>query len=103
MIKNSPGPWKWEKQSEYSDSLTLVAADDTCILDGTAEGGDCYDCSGILEISNDADKELIAAAPEMLGMLRRIYEAEMAEPGPTPLGDKGRRELGELLARLGPK
>lgn len=62
-FKGKPGPWHWEGK---------VLCNDAHIV-----GGDGW-------IFNDADKSLIAAAPELLEALQRItplYEALMRDCG----------------------
>lgn len=61
MSAHTPGPWTW---TSYD---VLLAADYVDVMRGW---GDCND-SGI-SINNDADKPLIAAAPELLEALEGL-------------------------------
>lgn len=68
MSKHSPGPWIWNNSEPYRAAV-LVAGDGTEVCD--FGGGIKYEESAGTE-PNEADARLIAAAPEMLELLREI-------------------------------
>lgn len=79
--KHSPGPWKWDRDS----SGYLIDANDIPVISGQE-----------WEIPNDADARLIAAAPEMLALLREAggwYCGEMN-------GVDTRKAIAALLDRI---
>ena len=69
MSKYSPGPWRWDHHDfdgEAGD--VLIDANSAIVADGMAETG-TGTIRGWVNVS-DADARLIAAAPELLEMLR---------------------------------
>ena len=76
-MKTSPGPWKWEHESD------LVDRDGRGVI--TLSAVSPYD---------DDDMRLIAAAPEMLELLRKVDEDSMLLPV------RLRYRIDALLARI---
>jgi hypothetical protein len=77
--QHSPGPWEWVGNSLESNAPGHYDA----VLEATVSCGQfCY--GGVAELAiSDADKRLIAAAPELLAALDELTDLE----GPLP-GDK---------------
>ena len=72
---HSPGPWRWERSADWDDDCqaTLLAADG-----GEVAGPVTFDdCEYILVGQDDA--RLIAAAPEMLSLLKAYSGADEQE------------------------
>ena len=76
MSKHSPGPWKWtegDMEADY-EGRALIAADGSPVLyDGEYNQGS----------NNPANDPLIAAAPEMLELLREL--ARLPHSGRCPI------------------
>jgi len=71
-IKATPGPWEWDKP--MSNYKHLISDNGTYVL-----SSDEYAGSAWIEIDNEADARLIAAAPELLEALKAIMRhGEMA-------------------------
>jgi hypothetical protein len=75
MSGHTPGIWSWEGNALYSDNgriVLYVYANATC---GRA-GDDYYSCKPpsptIVVKASDADKALLAAAPELLAALKNL-------------------------------
>ena len=100
MSKHSPGPWVWQnKTNPWNDSAdrgALRDADDLEVI-GIEDSHDY----GVSMTVNDVDAALIAAAPEMLALLRRCHTAlsENFDNGGWCRDDL--EEVAALLKRLG--
>lgn len=86
MTKHTPGPWKADK------TWGLITA-----LGGMVEVAACHAGRGSLQ-ETDANARLIAAAPELLGIVKRIAEVSEAFDTNT---DKGLRALVLSMLDLG--
>lgn len=89
MAKTSPGPWKWD----IGGNGHLEAADDSFVLLYEDHRG----------CPSDADETLIAAASEMLELLRRWVEAQDAwirDKRAIMTTEEWERDVRPLLERL---
>lgn len=67
----TPGPWKWRTPTEY---VTPIGSDGTIVITGT-----------LPFTATDADKDLIALAPEMAeAILTFAEDTSLPSPDPTP-------------------
>ena len=76
MSKHTPGPWT---QDEYGDVITPNRK--TLVTEGIALGGRSTP-------ETRANARLIAAAPELLAMLKDLVDLEGPQPGNSAWGDR---------------
>jgi hypothetical protein len=98
--KHSPGPWWWLiDENHRPPRMVLMDADDGVIIEGTDEPMAMEPESlapfSVLAV-NEADRRLIAAAPEMLALLREVKRWSDRELR-SPCDDVA---LDDLLARI---
>lgn len=101
-LKHTPGPWIREMYDEYLgyDCMYGGIRVGPIVLDGATYGQ--RSCQPIPSDGLDrmqCDALLIAAAPEMLQLLRDAWDAYMCDPNPQAL-TATMNKVEELLARL---
>lgn len=72
MSKHTPGPWDWRDGDDLRQAKST--RDDGRYGAQVIGAGYDYDRGAYLDMT-DADRDLIAAAPEMLAALRRLFKA----------------------------
>lgn len=97
MSKHSPGPWRWD--GETQDEKGRPVAGSRRLLD--ASGGDLL--AGWAELIHDADARLIAAAPELLEALKKAVSSTAEEArilGRQPEDSDDYRQWSALISRI---
>lgn len=74
-VKHTPGPWTWEAWGDDPDDKSTLAAPPSSRPDGPSEmfpdlGQQIFSVEDPIE--NPADRELIAAAPDLLAELKLL-------------------------------
>lgn len=92
MSKHSPGPWRWD-EGGIAYGTVLRDANDGEVLQGYDDGNDGRYVRGKVDVS-EADARLIAAAPELLALVRRMAD-------PLGICDEDRDAARDLIARIG--
>lgn len=82
----TPGPWEW------SDSYSSRASDETMTLMG-AEGDGVLSCDGVENSPLPKDARLIAAAPELVEVLKELWLMDWRAEPDFDLWEKARAAL----------
>jgi hypothetical protein len=101
-MPHSPGPWEWSRKEDVQHRGQLRAGDDAVVW---AEVASDYDDDLPTQIHVDpADAALIAAAPDLLALLRKVtanFRAAIESEGlPEWLERDGVLEAEALLKRI---
>jgi len=71
---HTPGPWHWRSLHAMAESISDGRMK---VVIGSNDQGLCHTC-GLRPEEDTANARLIAAAPEMLGALERVYANMLA-------------------------
>jgi hypothetical protein len=97
MSKHTPGPWEWTRDEWHGGYSGLAGPNGAEVLypDHCNDGDD--GAAWFEEFASDADRRLIAAAPELLALLESLLELESDCPWwLQELCDEGNRILEEI-------